>query len=82
MTASVPDTVGYKLMSARRLLRTADQQVEVEQTAPPPPHLIPTGLLRVIQQRCLRQDTVKLIVARQICLGCCEDDGIGFSNGS
>ena len=71
---TAPDTVGRELTSARRLLRDADWQVEVEQSGPPPPHQAPTGPLRVIQQCRIGQDAVTLIVARQISLGCGEAD--------
>ncbi len=81
MTASAPNTVGRELTSARRLLRNADWQVEVEQSGPPPPHQVPAGPLRVIQQRRVGQDAVTLIVARQISLGCCEGDRTGLGNG-
>ena len=74
MMITAPDTVGHELTSARRLLRDADWQVEVEQGGPPPPHQAPSGPLRVIQQRRVRQDAVMLTVARQISLGCCEGD--------
>ncbi len=74
MMKAAPDTVGRELTSARRLLRDADWQVGIEQSGPPPPHQAPTGPLRVIQQRRVRQDTVTLIVARQISLGCAEAD--------
>ncbi len=72
MMITAPDTVGREMTSARRLLGDADWQVEVEQSGPPPPHQVPTGPLRVIQQRRIGQDAVTLTVARQINLGCCE----------
>jgi len=71
---TAPDTVGRELTSARRLLGNADWQVEVEQSGPPPPHQIPTGPLRVIQQRRAGQHSIMLIVARRISLGCGEAD--------
>ncbi len=71
---TAPDPVGHKLTSARRLLGDAGWQVEVEQSGPPPPHQVPTGPLRVIQQRRVRQDAVTLIVAKQMSLGCGEAD--------
>ena len=72
MMRAAPDTVGRELTSARRLLGDADWQVEVEQSGPSPPHQPPTGPLRVIQQRYVRQDAVTLTVARQMSLGCGE----------
>jgi len=74
MMITAPDTVGRKLTSARRLLRNADWQVEVEQSGPPSPHQIPAGPLRVIQQHRTSQHGIMLIVARQINLGCGEAD--------
>ncbi len=72
---TAPDTVGRELTSARRLLGDAGWQVEAKQSGPPPPHQIPTGPLRVIQQRRAGQeDVVMLTVARQITLGCGEAD--------
>ncbi len=71
---TAPDTVGRELTSARCLLRNADWQVEVERSGPPPPHKVPTGPLRVIQQRRAGQHCIMLTVARQISLGCGEGD--------
>jgi len=67
--ATAPDIVGHELTNARRLLAKADWQVEVEQSGPPPPHQIPTGPLRVIQQRCAGQRGIILTAARQMSLG-------------
>jgi len=63
---AAPDTVGRELASARRLLGNADWQVEVEQSGPPAPHQVPTGPLRVIQQRQVSPRRVTLVLAHQI----------------
>jgi len=61
--APAPDTVGRELTNAQRLLAAAGWQAKVEQSGPPPPHQVPTGLLRVIQQRCSGERCVVLTVA-------------------